>query len=322
MVRLLQVGMGGMGETWLRAVLASIEAQYAGFVEVNEEIARAQCQEHGLDDAKVYKTLPEAMGAVRADGVLIITPPRFHREQSIQALEAGLPVLSEKPLADTVEAAEDIVATANRTGVLHMVAQNYRYSVPVQTLKSVLDSDKLGAVGSLAVQFFKGPHFGGFRDEMSYPLIIDMSIHHFDMMRDLLGREAISIKGYSFNPVWSWYKGDASALVAMEFEGCLFASYSASWCATGKETPWNGDWRFDCERGVVYLSEDKVFVQETGGEAAPVPAAQPQHTGQAYLLHEFVQAITTGIRPATTCQDNIRSLRIVFDTLRAMGVAR
>jgi len=318
MIRLIQVGIGGMGEAWLRAVGQSTEAEYAGFVEVNDEIARSQCEKHGLDDGKVYKTLPEAMGAVRADGVLIITPPRFHRQQSIQALEAGLPVLSEKPLADTIEAAGDIVAAAERTGVLHMVAQNYRYSAPVQTLRGVLDSGRLGQVGAVAVQFFRGPHFGGFRDEMPFPLIIDMSIHHFDAMRYLLGREVTDIRGFSFNPSWSWYKGDASVLVVMRLEGPVFVSYSASWCAQGLDTVWNASWRFDCERGTVLLSEDKVTLQETGKEPEDVPTVKPEFIGQPYLLHEFVQAIVAGHKPATICQDNIKSLRIVFDTLEVI----
>lgn len=319
MVRLIQVGMGGMGDTWLRTVLASGEAGYAGFVEVNPDIARAQCRKHSLDESLVFGSLTEAIAAVEADGVLIITPPRFHREQSIAALEARLPVLSEKPLADTMTAAQDIVAAAERTGVLHMVAQNYRYSLPVQTLRSVLQSGRLGAVGSLAVQFYKGPHFGGFRDEMPFPLIIDMSIHHFDMMRYLLGQELESVSGYSCNPAWSWYRGDASAMVAMRFGGGAHVSYSASWCATGKETAWNGDWRFDCAGGVLALAQDQVTLQETGAEPEAVALVQPQHTGQAYLLHEFVQALGGGPGPATTCQDNIRSLGIVFATLEAMA---
>jgi len=45
---------------------------------------------------------------------------------------------------------------------------------------------------------------------------------------------------------------------------------------------------------------------------------KPEFVGQPYLLHEFVQAIIAGRKPATTCQDNIKSLRIVFDTLEAM----
>lgn len=319
MVRLIQAGMGGMGNTWLKAVLASEEAEYAAFVEVNEDTARKQCDAYGLDPALVHPTLSEAMRSTAADGVLIITPPQFHREQSVLALRAGLPVLSEKPLADTMEAAQEIVAVANETGVLHMVAQNYRYSAPVQTLKAVLDSGRLGEVGAAAVRFFRGPHFGGFREEMAHPLIVDMSIHHFDMMRYLLGREMEEVRGFAFNPSWSWFRGQASALLSLRFDGSVHVGYHASWCSQGAETPWNGEWRFECERGVVVLEGDKVRLQETGSAWEDVPDSQPGRVGQSYLLHEFVSALQGGPLPATTCQDNIRSLSIVFDALEAVA---
>lgn len=318
MIRLIQAGMGGMGNTWLKAVSASDEACYVAFVEIDEGTARKQCDAYGFDPGTVFPTLPEAMARVPADGVLIVTPPQFHRMQSVEALRAGLPVLSEKPLADTMEAATDIVAAANETGVLHMVAQNYRYSVPVQTLKSVLDSGTMGPVGSATVRFFRGPHFGGFRERMVHPLIVDMSIHHFDLMRYLLGREVEEVRGFAFNPAWSWFDGAASALLSFRCRGSVHVGYHASWCSQGTETPWNGQWRFECERGVVALEGDRVWVQRTGEEAVEVPPEEPRLTGQAYLLHEFVSALQGGPVPATTCQDNIRSLGIVFKALEAV----
>lgn len=316
-MRVIQVGIGGMGNTWLKAVLAAPEVEYAGFVEVNESIAQIQVDRYGLDSSVVFASLEEALAAVDVDGVINVTPPRFHRQVSTSALRAGLPVLSEKPLADTLEAAREIVRVADETGVLHMVAQNYRYSVPAQTLKQVIDSGRMGRIGAVTVDFFKGPHFGGFREEMDYPLIIDMSIHHYDMMRFFLDSDPVSILGRSWNPAWSWYKGDASAVVSLAFANQTFVTYCGSWCSTGRETPWNGNWRLECERGVIALHGDQVTVQTTGGEVEPVPAVAMARVAQPYLLHEFCQAVTEGVKPATTCQDNIRSLSIVFDTVRS-----
>ena len=308
-MKVIQVGIGGMGQAWLRAVQQSDEVTFAGFVEINDEVAEQVAASFGLDRTLIFKSLPEALDAVQADGVIDVTPPRFHREISLTALEAGIPVLSEKPLADTLEAARDIVRKADETGVLHMVAQNYRYSVPAQTLKQELASGVFGAVGSVTVEFFKGPHFGGFREEMPYPLVIDMAIHHFDMLRFLLGRDPVAVYGHSWNPSWSWFQGDASAAAVFQFEDGVTASYNGSWCSQGQETPWNGHWRFECENGVVTLRNDVVRV---AGLDNPVPPVEMVHTAQSYLLHEFYQAVSSGTPPATTCQDNIHSLAMVF----------
>jgi predicted dehydrogenase len=216
-----------------------------------------------------------------------------------------------------MEAAWDIVRKANETGVLHMVAQNYRYSVPAQTLKQVIASGELGRVGAVTVEFFKGPHFGGFREEMPYPLIIDMSIHHFDMMRFFLDSDPVTIFGRSWNPPWSWFKGDASASVILGFANGVVVSYDGSWCSMGRETPWNGNWRFECEKGVIALEGDQVYTQLTGQEATPVQPVERKYVAQPYLLHEFYEAVTQGNPPATPCQDNIKSLGIVFDVVKS-----
>lgn len=328
-MKVIQVGIGGMGNAWLNAVTKSDVVEYAGFVEISDEIARQQVERWGLDRAAIFKSLDEALASVEADGVINVTPPQFHKEISITALEAGLPVLSEKPLAGTRAEALDIVAKANETGVLHMVAQNYRYRSATQTLKQGLDSGLCGRIGSVTVEFFKGPHFGGFRDAMDYPLIIDMSIHHFDLMRFFLGSDPVRIYGRSWNPPWSWYAGDASASVILGFEGGVEVAYNGSWCSQSRRTNWNANWRFECENGVVMMVDDVVTTQvldvpskteslePSVGEPTVVEPVAMSHEGQSYLLHEFYQAVTQGTLPVTTCQDNIKSLGIVFDTVQS-----
>jgi predicted dehydrogenase len=198
-----------------------------------------------------------------------------------------------------------------------MVGQNRRYMVDTQTLKHALSLPEVGEIGSASVEFFRGPHFGGFRDEMPYPLIIDMSIHHFDLMRFFLEREMVSVFGRSWNPPWSWYKGDASASVTLEFSGGVYISYNASWCSQARDMSWNADWRFECANGVVVMEDERVYTQLTGQEAVLVEPVAPPRLTQAHLLQEFVEAITTGKPPVTTCQDNIKSLGIVFDVVKS-----
>jgi predicted dehydrogenase len=182
-------------------------------------------------------------------------------------------------------------------------------------LKKTRAAGVMGAIGAVHVEFFKGPHFGGFREEMAYPLIIDMSIHHFDLMRFFLDSDPVRVFGRSWNPPWSWFKGDASASVILDFANGVPVSYNASWCSQGRETAWNADWRFECTDGVVAMVDEQVYTQATGAEPELVEMALPERTDQSYLLHEFYEAVTGGKPPVTTCQDNIKSLGIVFDVV-------
>lgn len=325
-MKVIQVGMGGMGNAWIGAVNRSTDVEFAGFVEVNAEIAQAQCERYGFDAGTVYPTLEEALKNVSADGVINVTPPQFHKPVSFVAMDAGIPVLCEKPLAGTLDDAQAIVDKANETGVLCTITQNYRYSQVAQTVKSLLASGELGAIGAINVAFYKGPHFGGFREEMPHPLIIDMSIHHFDMMRFFLDSNPSQIFAHTWNPSWSWYDGDASASVNIQFESGIPVTYTGSWCAQGMETPWNAHWRFDCAEGVLSVEDDKVYMQRqksivngrtehyTKREVEFVPM---ERVAQDYLLHEFYEAVTQGKPTGTPAQDNIHTVEFVFGVVKS-----
>lgn len=325
-MKVIQVGIGGMGNAWIKAVRAHEQFEHAGFVEIDENVINQQVKEYQLDPSRIFRTLEEAISSVPADGVIDVTPPKFHRHISITAMEAGLPVLSEKPLADNPDDVRAIVQKANETGVLHMVAQNYRYTPNAQTVKQVLSSGDLGRVANVVVNYFKGIQVGGFRGEMTYPLIADMAIHHFDLMRFFLGSNPKSVYGRSWNPSWSTFKGDASAAVWLEFENGVCVTYDGSWCTNGCETTWHGDWRFECENGVLEMVDDHIYQQclmERHGfqsqytDRVEIPHVVMERQAQMYLLNEFYLAVTQGIRPATTCQDNFYSISTVFDVIRS-----
>ncbi len=329
-MKVIQLGIGGMGETWLKALRRSGEFEYAGFVEINDDIAREQAAAYELDPATIFKSLPEALEKLDADAVIDVTPPQFHRANATLALDAGLPVLSEKPLAQSPEDARAIVAKAKETGLLHLVAQNYRYRPLSQTIKSLLDSGELGAVAAVHAEFYKGPRFGGFREQMPHPLIIDMAIHHFDLMRFFLNSDVAEISARSWNPPWSWFKGDASAAATLRFENGVRASYSASWCSQALPTSWNANWRFECEKGVMRVEHDVVTVEDlsqvSDRRGAPanghrerrlIPLLEMAREGQDFLLHEFYEALAKGKPAATSAQDNIRTIEFVFGVVRA-----
>ncbi|MBE2271958.1 MAG: Gfo/Idh/MocA family oxidoreductase [Anaerolinea sp.] len=326
-MKVIQVGIGNMGGAWLQAVLPSTEVQYAGFVEINDEIAAAQAEKYDLDRSLIFKTLEEALASVHADAVIDVTPPRFHLPIALAAMDAGLHVMTEKPLAESLEAAAAIARKSQETGLVHMVAQNRRYSAAVQTVKRLLHTGEFGRLASVT-----GTHFrllnlvNNFRTTMAYPLVVDMSIHHFDMLRCLLNSDPLTIFGRTWNPPWSSFVHDASASVLIEFQNRVVVSYNASWASTGAETSFDGDWRFECEHGVIVMKDTKVYVGALGDRRTeetddmiltPYPLDDMPLHNQTYLLHEFYEAVTLGRQPATTGADNLKSLAMVFDTIKS-----
>ena len=332
MIKVILVGIGGFANAWIPVIIDSTEVDFAGFVEINPKVIKQQVKKYGFAQQLIFPTLEDAFVEVEADGVINVTPPAEHKGISLTALQAGIPVLSEKPLADSMASAREIVQKSTQTGVLHMVAQDYRYKIPIQTVKAVLDSDELGRVDSVRVDFYKGPHLEmSYLDDLPYPLLMDMAIHHFDLMRFFLGSNLSAVNAHSWAPPWNWFKGESAVSAVLEFENQAVVSYTASWSSTGQETTWTGNWRFDCENGVLLLLDDKVYIQhrtdeleDLGGysqyiseDLLEVPLLDPPRVGRDYLLHEFCQAISMGVKPKNTCIDNIESLKIVFDVIEA-----
>lgn len=327
-MKLIQIGMGGMGNAWIQAAQQLDAVAYAAFVEIDDDIAAQQCEAYNFSPGMVYKTLGAALAAVEADGVLDITPPAFRKENALTALRAGLPTLCEKPLSDTRADAQAIVDEANRCGVLYAVAQNYRYRAVIQTLKQLLDARTYGEIGSVTLNFYKGLWHDGFRNTMPYPLTIDMSIHHYDLMRFLLGAEPIAISAHSWNPPSSTYVHDAAAAVFLQFANGIRVNYTGSWVSYGMETDWNGDWRVDCAGGVIWMTQGELAVQTVRqqdprfgyqyNEVEAIPLQEIPYENQVYMLDEFYRAVMRGERLITTCQDNIHSLNMVFDTIQSI----
>mgnify|MGYP001161549212 FL=1 len=318
-IGIIQVGVGGMGSVWVETVQNAQAVTHVALVDTNAEVLRAQAQRCGLDASHCYTGLAAALQRESADALINVTPPQFHEAVCCQALEAGLSVLTEKPLSDTMAAARRIVAAAQRTDKTLMVAQNYRYQAFAPTLRRLVSSGEMGAPGQVHVAFAKGPHFGGFREEMDHPLIVDMAIHHFDMLRYFLGADPVAVSGRSWNPSWSWFGGDASTALQFAFEGNIHASYTGSWCSTGAETSWNADWRIECEKGVYLASRDLLYRAPTGEELQPVDLDPMPLARQDYLLEAFRLAITEGAPPETTGKDNLKSLGMVFGAVRAVS---
>jgi predicted dehydrogenase len=295
-----------MGRAWLRTVEESPVVELAGIVDLDLEAARAAASWLGRPDLPVGAGTAQLASDVGAQAVINVTVPAAHHPVTTEALAAGLPVLGEKPVASTVAQGLSLAAAAELHGQLFMVSQSRRYNRQLFEAKRL--SASLGAVGIVSAEFFKAPHFGGFRDAMDHPLLLDMAIHQFDMARFLLDADPVSVFCEEYNPSWSWYRGDAGATAVFEMSGGERFVFTGSWCSPGQETSWNASWRISGESGTVLWD----------GDNEPVTSLTPavrssEDPGQeiAGSLRDFVAAVRTGSTPMGRVHQNIMSLAMV-----------
>lgn len=187
MLTAVLVGCGAMSNGWLKALkqtpfLAS-NIRMVGFVDLDPALARARADEHGWTDAKAGAGLEEMLAQTSPDLVFDIVVPAA-REQVVQtALRHGCHVLSEKPMAETLETAQALIRQAREAGKVHAVVQNRRWLPGIRRARAFLASGTLGDLTAVHCDFFIGAHFGGFRDRMEHVLLLDMAVHTFDAAR-------------------------------------------------------------------------------------------------------------------------------------------
>ncbi|WP_214401787.1 Gfo/Idh/MocA family protein [Pseudonocardia lacus] len=314
-LRVVLAGAGNMGRAWCAAIEADPDVELVGIADLDPPTARAAAESTGRDVA-VGADAVELAAATGARAVVNATVPRAHHPVTTAALLAGLDVLGEKPVAETVAQALSLAAAARVTGRLFMVSQSRRWNPQLFALRAM--AAELGAPGSLTTEFFRDPHFGGFREEMADPLLVDMAIHAFDAARFLLGAEPVSAYCEAHNPPWSWYAGDASATAVFAMGGGARYTYTGSWCSRGAQTSWNGEWRLSAERGSARWDGDHDPVSDAG----PGTPSAPPGSGIAGALRAFTDAVRSGTVPMGEVHENVPSLAMVEAAVRSARTGR
>lgn len=331
MLTAVMAGCGAMSDGWLNALrevpyLAS-HVRLIGLVDLNPSMATLRARKHGLVGVAIGDNLDAMLAQLKPDLLfdLVVPPARFEVVKS--ALAAGCHVLSEKPMANTLDEAAQIVDLAAKAGRVHAVIQNRRFLTGIRRVKALIDSGALGELTAVHVDFFVGAHFGGFREEMEHVLLLDMAIHTFDAARYLIERKPLSVYCRETNPKGSWYAHGAAADALFDFEDGVAMTYRGSWCAEGANTSWESNWRIIGTNGTLLWDGNEGFEGNTvaGDEGffRPLhpldvpPLSDPLVEGHGGVICDFVEAVTTGTEPLTAGSDNIASLAMVFAAIES-----
>jgi len=321
------VGCGGMANTWVKYVLSREDTDIVALVDIDKDKAKNMAENYELD-CKIYRDVSQAVKASGANIVFNVTPPDAHRDVVISALKLGCHVLGEKPMASSMKEAQEMVLTAEKSDRMYAVMQNRRYNKNIRALRKLITSDAIGEPGFICADFFLGPHFGGFRDTMDSPLILDMAIHTFDQARFITGADPVSVYCHEFNPIGSWYKGNAAAVCIFELSDNSVFCYRGSWCAEGCQTSWESSWRITGSKGtaiwdgismpyceIVVPSDKEKFMNDF--KRIEATYSWQGREGHAGCLDEMFSALSENRKAETDCSDNIKSMAMVFGALES-----
>jgi len=322
--KVVVVGAGGIAGAWFPP-LAKEGVKVTAVVDLKVEQAQKRIEEYKLD-AMATTNLRKAIRKTKPDFVLDLTVPEAHTKVTCTALAMGCPVIGEKPMAASMKAARRMVSAADKAGKLYMVSQSRRWNAAHEQTRVTLAGGAVGTLTTINCDFYIGAHFGGFRDVMPSPLILDMSIHHFGLARFRTGADPVAVYALEFNPKGSWYKGDVAASCIFEMTNGVVFTYRGSWCGEGCHTSWNGDWRLIGDQGTILMEKDQPpkgqvvagsdGFHRTMKDLAPAPS-KLEFGDMHGALREMLEFLRTGKKPQTECHDNIKSLAMVFAAIES-----
>lgn len=334
-LRLIQVGTGGQGERWCREMLPPNVAD--GTVEV---VAAVDQDEDALGNAvdaldlapeRCFTDAREAVEAVDADAVSLVVPPSAREPLIDLAVEHGLDVLTEKPLADDVVDAVRFVRKAEDAGLKMGVTMSHRYRRDVTTLRRCVRSGDAGRVDSVYSRYVVNARsYGNWATPRLYeleehPLLIDGAVHHLDLLADLAGERAERVFCHAWNPEHSDFEAEPNANVQIVMENGTSVVYEGQNTNAAMLNGWGDEHvRVDGTDATLMLDghELRAFPYDAEAEGClgnarfedgdPVDLDEQEKWGNTWLIEQFADWCAGGEPMETSARANLQAMALVF----------
>lgn len=265
------VGAGLIGRAHLERLDASLDCGCAAICDPTDG-AKALAAERGTP---WFSSIDAMLEAMKLDGAIIATPNALHVPGAIDCLEAGVPVLIEKPLAESVAAAQKLVAVQARTGVAVLGGHHRRHNPLVKAARKLVQEGGIGrlvAVTSLFLIRKPDDYFdvAWRREPGGGPVLINL-IHDIDNLRFICG-EIESVQAMTSNATRGFAVEDTAALIFRFANGAL----GTATVSDVTPTPWS--WELSSGENKAYPQRDGLCYLIAGSEGSlSLPDLQRWH---------------------------------------------
>lgn len=327
----IQVGTGGQGDRWCRGFLPpNVDdglVNPVAAVDVDKDALENAREGLGLAPEDCYTDVEEAFAETDADFCTIVVPPAFHEGVVDAAIDHDLHILSEKPIADTLEASVRIVRKVERAGLKMGVTMSHRFDRDKTTLRRELRSGDHGPIDYLVCRFTCNCRtygsWGAFRHDIEDTLMVEGAVHHLDILADLAGADCESLYAQTWLPEWGDYAGDAQGLVQMTFENGVRGTYEGAKTNAVGLNGWGNEYvRAECRESTLVLDgreletyaydpDAEAQFGEDPGEGETIPLDEQEKWANTWLIEQFVEWLDGGEPMATNVRDNLQSMALI-----------
>ena len=320
MLRVGVLGAGHLGKIHLRLLKQSEKYELVGFYDAFDENANKVAAEFGY---KKFDSIDALIDAV--DVVDIVTPTLQHFECAKQVIEAGKHIFIEKPISNTVEEAEEIIALANKYNVKGQVGHVERFNPAFTAVKDKIKNPMFIETHRLAEFNPRGT---------DVPVVLDLMIHDIDAILSVVKSKVKSINASSVAVI-----SDSPDITnaRIEFENGCVANITSSRISM-KNMRKSRFFQKDAYISVDYL--DKVceivrkqdapevpgdfdmILQNAEGVKKQIYFDNPNVQANNAILDEletFADAINNNTTPIVTLEDGTEALRVAYQIIDCMN---
>lgn len=234
-------------------------------------------------------------------------------------------ILSEKPIADTLETSVRIADKVRRAGVKMGVTMSHRFDMDKTALREELRSGRNGRLDYLSARYstdLRRAGSWGFRHDMDHPLMLEGAVHHLDLLADMAGARVETVYAATWNPAWSDFRNNAQGLVLMTCENGVRVAYEGADTNAVGLNPWGSEYiRAECESATLILDHRRLerfaynpeatWTAAREGAGEPVPMREQPKWANAWLIEKFTDWLDGGPAMETCVEDNLQSVAIV-----------
>jgi len=328
------VGCGGVAQArHLPALVKMKDVHIAAVCDMNEKLVRDVARKYRI--AGCYSDFSEMLAKEKLDIVDITVSPRAHAPLSIQAMSAGCHVLVEKPIAESVEEADEVVKVANDKGLKLCVVHNNLFAPLVLKAKAMIDEGRLGEVRGIDIkcpwprtnkELANKDHW---YHKLPGGLFGEVMPHTVYLARGFFGDvEPVAVHARKFTP-YGWVKTDELRVILDSAGGICTVTISCSWAKNKVLIDIYGtkkSVRVDVINSVLteYGYGEETYRshvvenlrqgwQQFSGTASAIFSVMTGRytTGHEALIRQFIQSMRDGTEPPVTAEEGREVVRVV-----------
>ncbi|MFD1173366.1 Gfo/Idh/MocA family protein [Oceanobacillus picturae] len=265
-----------------------------------------------------YHDLDELL-STDIDAVMICSENANHKEHVLKAASYKKHILCEKPIATELEDAQEMIRVCDQQGVILQVAYAVRFVPAIQKVKAIIESGGIGDVMAVNATNHGQMPGGWFVEEAlsGGGAATDHIVHIMDLLRWMLQDEVKSVYA-EFDTLFYDIKVEDAGLVTLELESGIIATIDPSW-SRPKTFPIWGDVTMEIigtEGSLVVdaFKQHSVLYNDQTGKIEHKPWSEDM---DERLVHDFIDCVKTGRKPAITGIDGLRTLEVVKAAYRS-----